>query len=76
MQKSTPFARATAMMAAIAAAMSFAGSAQQQALAAIGPYESRGKGDGRSNRRPAGAHKAAHRAAAKARRVRAHRAHA
>lgn len=44
MQKSTPFARARAMMAAIAAAMSFAGSAQQQALAAIGPYESRGKG--------------------------------
>ena len=58
MQKSTPFARARAMMAA------------------IGPYESRGKGEGRSNRRPAGAHKAAHRAAAKARRVRAHRAHA
>ena len=62
MQKSTPFARATAMMAAIEAAMSFVGSAHQQGMAAIGPYESRGKGEGRSNRRPAGAHKAAHRA--------------
>lgn len=76
MFKSSPFARANAMMAAIAAAMSMPFMAQKAALAEIGTYESRGKGEGRSNRRPAGAHKAANRAAAKARRVRAHRARA
>lgn len=41
---SASFARAKAMMAAIAAAMGLAGSARQLALAEIGPYESRGKG--------------------------------
>lgn len=76
MFKSSPFARAHAMMAAMAAAMAMPFMEQKAALAAIGPYESRGKGEGRSNRRPAGAHKAAHRAAAKARRVRANRARA
>lgn len=67
MRRSQPFARAHAMMALIAAAMSAPASGQQALLAAIGPYESRGKGQGRSNRRPAGAHKAAHRAAMKLR---------
>lgn len=72
MQRSSPFSRATAMMAAIAAAMSLPVTAQQAAMSAIGPYESRGKGEGRSNRRPAGAHKAAHRAAIKARNAKRH----
>jgi hypothetical protein len=35
------------MMAAIAAAMSLAGGAQREAMAAIGPYKSRGKGRGK-----------------------------
>ncbi|MFL9943686.1 hypothetical protein [Paraburkholderia graminis] len=43
-----PFARATMMMAAIAAAMSLSGSAQREAMAGIGPYVSRGKGRGKS----------------------------
>lgn len=42
-----PFARANMMMAAIAAAMSLAGGAQREAMAAIGPYKSRGKGRGK-----------------------------
>jgi hypothetical protein len=44
----SPFARANMMMAAIAAAMSLAGGAQREAMAAIGPYKSRGKGRGKS----------------------------
>ena len=40
------FARANMMMAAIAAAMSLAGTAQRQAMAGIGPYKSRGHGRG------------------------------
>lgn len=43
----SPFARANMMMAAIAAAMSLAGGAQREAMAAIGPYKSRGKGRGK-----------------------------
>ena len=62
-----PFSRAIAMMAVIAAAMSLPASAQQSALSAIGPYESRGKGKGGGNRRPAGAHTAFRRAALKLR---------
>lgn len=60
------------MMASISVAMGLATHLQQAALAAIGPYESRGKGEGRRNRRPAGAHKAAHRAAVKLRNKKAH----
>lgn len=72
-----PFARATAMMGMIAAAMSLGNTAmQQQAMAKIGPYESRGKGQGKSNQRPAGAGMAFKRAAMKKRRVKAHRARA
>lgn len=44
-----PFARAQMMMAAIAAAMSISNvGARQAALAQIGPYQSRGKGRGKS----------------------------
>lgn len=49
----TPFARAIAMMGLIAAAVRaypFPGVAQQQALAGIGPYVSRGKGGKRPHR--------------------------
>jgi hypothetical protein len=62
------------MMALVAAAMSLGPSMQQDALAKIGPYESRGKGEGRSNRRAPGAGMASIRAARKARNVRRHRA--
>lgn len=61
--RSAPFARARAMMAAIAAAMALAPLVQQEALAAIGPYKSRGKG-GKSPRRSVGT-KAFQRAATK-----------
>lgn len=46
----TSFARAIAMMAAIAAATALPAGAQQRALAAIGPYESHGKGGKRPHR--------------------------
>lgn len=75
MQSNNAFARAKAMMAAIAVAMQFTSEAQRQAqLAVIGPYESRGHGGGhRSKSR----HKVAmdKRAAVKARNVKRHKAH-
>lgn len=76
MQRSAPFARAMAMAAAIAGIMSSAASAsvQQAQIAELGPYVSRGKGQGHSNRRAPGAHKAAHRAAMKLRRIKKHKA--
>lgn len=46
MHRSTPFARAHAMMAAIAAAMGLSVGAREVALGAIGLYQSRGKGRG------------------------------
>ncbi len=53
MKYGQPFGRAITMATAIAAIMSSAVSAsvQQSQLKEIGPYESRGKGQGRSNRR-------------------------
>jgi hypothetical protein len=45
---SKPFARAIAMMATIAAHLR-AGMETYQAHAAVGPYKSRGKGQGRTN---------------------------
>lgn len=73
--KSMPFARAKAMMAAIAGIMAIAqGSAAQAQIASLGPYVSRGKGEGRGNRSAAGAGKANHRKAMKLRNVRRHRA--
>lgn len=49
--KSMPFSRAISAMAAIAAAaMSLPNGQQQAQLAAIGPYESRGKGGKRPHR--------------------------
>ncbi|BCF96606.1 hypothetical protein PPGU19_011750 [Paraburkholderia sp. PGU19] len=45
----SPFARAQMMMAAIAAAMSLSGSAKHAAMSNIGPYESRGKGRGKTS---------------------------
>ena len=76
MQRSAPFARAMAMAAAIAGIISSAVSAsvQQAQLAELGPYVSRGKGEGRGNRRAPGAHKSAQRAAMKLRRVKKHKA--
>lgn len=71
------FARANLMFSAIAAIMaSTAGNValQQAQLAALGPYESRGKGREGKNRTAAGAGKANHRAAMKARNVKRHRA--
>ncbi len=62
------------MMALVAAAMSLGPAMQAMALAKIGTYESRGKGEGRSNRRAPGAQMANIRAARKARNVRRHRA--
>lgn len=56
----------------IAAAMALAAPLQREALAKIGPYESRGKG-GKSPSRHVGT-KAHKRAATKARNVRRHRA--
>lgn len=73
---SKPFARAIMMMASIAAAMSHASVVEQRAaMDKIGPYVSRGKGQGGGNRSAAGAGMAHHRAAMKTRRVKAHRAH-
>jgi hypothetical protein len=73
--KSAPFARAKAMMAAIAGIMTVAqGAAAQAKIAALGPYVSRGKGEGKSNRSAAGAGMANHRKAMKLRNVRRHRA--
>jgi hypothetical protein len=74
MQRSQPFGRAIAMMAAIAAATAMSPMAQQVAMAEIGPYESRGKGKGGGNRRAPGAQMANIRAARKARSVRRHKA--
>jgi hypothetical protein len=79
MQRSAPFARAIQLMALVHAcyqAHPIPGIAQQQALAALPAYESRGKG-GRKSRgaaAPHGAGMAAKRAALKARNVRRHRA--
>lgn len=50
MMRSTPFHRALAMMAAIAGAMTLDTLAQRKRLAALGPYESRGKGGKRPHR--------------------------
>lgn len=50
MNRSTPFARANMMMAAIAAAMGLSSFAKESALSAIGPYKSRGKGRGTPSR--------------------------
>lgn len=72
--RSTPFARANAMMTLIAAAMSLPVSMQQAKLAEIGPYVSRGKGRGGRQSSPHGAHMASVRAARKARNVKRHRA--
>lgn len=76
MQGSAPFARARAMMSALAAIASLAFTQQQAALAALGPYVSRGKG-GKRPHRSVGT-KACQRAACKARNVqrnrKAHRA--
>lgn len=49
---SQPFHRAMLMMAAIQAAMRLDGIGQTAALSNIGPYESRGKGKGRSKPSP------------------------
>lgn len=71
-----PFARAQMMMAAIAGIVASSGgnvALQQQQLAALGPYESRGKGQGGRNRVAAGAGMANHRAAMRARNVKRHR---
>lgn len=76
MKYGQPFGRALAMMSAVAAIMaSTAGNvvAQQAQLAKIGPYISRGKGQNKPNGRPAGAGKAAHRAAMKRRNQVRHR---
>lgn len=62
----SPFARAISMFSAVAAAMALpVGVQRQQAMAAIGPYEPRGKG-GKSPRRSVGT-KAFQRQAAKRR---------
>ena len=71
-----PFARAQFMFAAIAGIMaSTAGNLamQQQQIAQLGPYESRGKGQGGGNRVAAGAGMANHRAAMKKRMVKRNR---
>lgn len=71
-----PFARAQYMAMAIAGIMaSTAGNLalQQQQIAALGPYESRGKGKGGGNRVAAGAGMANHRAAMKKRMVKRNR---
>lgn len=72
MQRSAPFSRSLAMMTALAAAMAMAPMQQQMALAAIGNYESRGKGGKRPHRHVGVA--ASRRAALKARNVRRNRA--
>lgn len=76
MQRSSPFSRATAMMAAIASIMSMPASLQQAGLAELSPYVSRGKGRGFSPIGRKGGHMAAVRAARKARNVRRHKARA
>lgn len=71
------FARAAAMFALVQAAMRFPMGERQAKLDAIGPYVSRGKGEGRSNRTAPAAGMASVRKARKARNVarnrRAHR---
>ena len=47
---SAPFARAKAMMAQLASIMLLATHMRGAAMEAIGPYESRGKGKGRTQR--------------------------
>ncbi len=77
MKYGQPFGRALAMAAAVAAIMSSASTVthiQQAKLAELGPYVSRGKGQGRSNRIAPGAQMANIRAARKARNIRRHRA--
>lgn len=76
MKSGTPFRRASMMMAAISAIMTAASgntAMQQQQLAQLGPYESRGKGQGGPNRLAPGAGMAARRAAMKRRNVLRHR---
>lgn len=75
MQSNNAFARARAMMAAIAVAMRFTSETERQAqLAMIGPYESRGHGSGKWSK---SRHRVAmdKRAAIKARNVKRHKAH-
>jgi hypothetical protein len=75
MQIHNPFARAKAMFGLIAAAMAMGSlHLQQAALAQIDPYVSRGKGKGKAPIGRKGGHKAAVRAATKARNSRRHRA--
>lgn len=77
MQRATPFARARAMFAAVAAAMALSPAMQHAALAEIEPYQSRGKGKGGSHR-PRSSHTVAadKRASVKARNRRKHKARA
>ncbi|CAB4158760.1 hypothetical protein UFOVP708_22 [uncultured Caudovirales phage] len=70
--RSSPFSRANAMFAAIAAAMSLPAFAQRGALASVGSYESRGKGGKTPSRKVGTA--ANRRAAIKASNVRSNRA--
>ena len=72
MMKSSPFARSMAMMAAIAASIT-SGMSVHLAHEAVGPYQSRGKGEGSSNKRAPGARMANIRAARKTRNVKRHR---
>ena len=75
MQIHNAFARAKTMFSLIAVAMSMGSLHQQQAAPAeIGPYVSRGKGEGKGPIGRKGGHKAAVRAATKARNSRRHRA--
>lgn len=76
MQSSKPFARASSMLAAIAAIMSMPASMQRASLDELGPYVSRGKRKDRSPIGRKGGHMAAVRAARKARNVRRHKARA
>lgn len=67
----TPFKRAAAMMSLVIAALAMPITERLAAMASVGTYKSRGHGEGRSNRRAAGANMAFKRAAAKARNKRA-----
>jgi hypothetical protein len=51
--RSQPFARAHAMMALVASAMAGSFGDRQQMLDMIGPYKSRGHGEGRSSNKRA-----------------------
>lgn len=78
MQGSAPFSRVRVMMSAIAAALSLPAADRQVALDQIGPYVSRGKGQGgrylgTSRISVAGAKRAAIKARNRARNKAAHR---